>query len=243
MTPPLQSVTASNTSKGRPRRHFAECRASGERRKPTKSKPTLPQRTQKYSSVPSRKSTALPSHAPCRSCQLTAQPCLRRRAASMQGGGNTSAPCSTNPPLWTPLCLTRSHRSPRSPASTSPQRSMKRRKRSDRPAQEKSPGMDGIPAENFTSAGPVAIEALHSLLNSIWEEEDVPKEFRNATFVSLFKNRSSKTDYGNYGGISLLSVAGKILARSSSTASSPISRRKTCRKPSVNSVQTVAPPT
>ena len=39
----------------------------------------------------------------------------------------------------------------------------------------KSPGMDGIPAKMFKSAGPVALEALRSLLTSIWEEEDVPK--------------------------------------------------------------------
>ena len=100
-SPPLQSVTASNTSKGRPRRHFAKCRTSGGRRRQTKSKPTLPQRTKKCSSAPSRKSTPLPSHAPRRSCQLTAQPCLRRKAASTQGGGNTSVP--TDSPLWTPL--------------------------------------------------------------------------------------------------------------------------------------------
>ena len=31
----------------------------------------------------------------------------------------------------------------------------------------KSPGMDVIPAEIFKSAGPVALEALHSLLTSI----------------------------------------------------------------------------
>ena len=73
--------------------------------------------------------------------------------------------------------------------------------------------MDGIPAEIFKSAGPVALEALHSILTSMWEEEDVPKEFRNTTFVSLFKNRDIKTNCGNYRGISLLSVAGKILAR------------------------------
>ena len=75
----------------------------------------------------------------------------------------------------------------------------------------KPPWMDGIPAEIFKSAGPVAFEALHSLLTSIWE--DALKEFRNATVVSLFRNRGSKTDCGNYRGISLLSVAGKILAR------------------------------
>ena len=73
--------------------------------------------------------------------------------------------------------------------------------------------MDGIPAEIFKSASPVALEALHSLLTSIWEKEDVPKEIRNATFISLFKNRGSKTDCGNYLGISLLSVAGQILAQ------------------------------
>ena len=77
----------------------------------------------------------------------------------------------------------------------------------------KSPGMDGIPAEIVKSAGPVALKALHSLPTSIWEEEEVPKEFRNVTFVCLFKNSGSKTDCGNYRGISLLSVVGKILAR------------------------------
>ena len=39
----------------------------------------------------------------------------------------------------------------------------------------KSPGMDGIPAEIFKSAGPVALKALHSLLTSIWEERMCPK--------------------------------------------------------------------
>ena len=77
----------------------------------------------------------------------------------------------------------------------------------------KSPGMDGISAEIVKSTGLVALEALHSLLTSIWEVEDVPKEFRKATFVSLFKNRGSKTDCGNYRGISLLSITRKILSR------------------------------
>ena len=77
----------------------------------------------------------------------------------------------------------------------------------------KSTGMHGISAETFKSASQVALEALHSLLTSIWEEEDVPKEFRNATSVSIIKNRVSETDCGNYRGIYFLSVAGKILPR------------------------------
>ena len=77
----------------------------------------------------------------------------------------------------------------------------------------KSPGMDGIPAEFFKTAGPVALNTFHAILVSIWEEEDMPDEFKDATIVTLFKNKGSKTDCGNYRGISLLSIAGKILAR------------------------------
>ncbi|KAL8611454.1 hypothetical protein ACOMHN_014509 [Nucella lapillus] len=58
----------------------------------------------------------------------------------------------------------------------------------------KATDMDGIPAD-------------------IWDTEDMPQEFRDATIVSLYKNKGSKSDCGNYRGISLLSIAGKIMAR------------------------------
>ena len=106
----------------------------------------------------------------------------------------------------------------------------------------KSPGTDGIPAEIFKSAGPAALEALHSLLTSIWEEEDVAKESRNVTFDSLFKSRGSKTAAIIGASLSCPSLERSWLG-SSSTASSPTSQRKTCRKLSVDSVQTAAPPT
>ena len=46
-----------------------------------------------------------------------------------------------------------------------------------------------------------------------WSSKHSTQDFRNVTFVSLFKSRDSKTDCGNYRGISLLSVAWKILAQ------------------------------
>ena len=72
--------------------------------------------------------------------------------------------------------------------------------------------MDGIPAEIFITAGPVALATFHTILASIWEKEYMPKHFRNATIVSLFKNKFSKADCGNYQSIILLSIAGKVLA-------------------------------
>ena len=102
--------------------------------------------------------------APRRSCQLMAQPCLRRRAASTQSGGNTSEPCSTNPLLWTPQCSTRFHRSPSSPASTSPQRFMKFRRRSNRLARENPLGWTGFLPKS--SSQPVQRPSKHSAHSS-----------------------------------------------------------------------------
>ncbi|KAL8612438.1 hypothetical protein ACOMHN_058566 [Nucella lapillus] len=59
----------------------------------------------------------------------------------------------------------------------------------------KATGMDGIPAEFFKAAGPVALEAFHGVLCSIWDTEDMTQEFRDATIVSLYKNKSSKSDW------------------------------------------------
>ncbi|XP_034050988.1 LOW QUALITY PROTEIN: uncharacterized protein LOC117531908 [Thalassophryne amazonica] len=50
-------------------------------------------------------------------------------------------------------------------------------------------------------------------LTSIWVEEAMPEEFCDAIIISLFKNKGSKADCGNYCGMLLLSIAGKILAR------------------------------
>ena len=77
----------------------------------------------------------------------------------------------------------------------------------------KAPGMDGIPGEIYKAVGPAALDTFTDLLISIWEEEELPRDFRDATIVSLYKNKGSRTDCGNYRGISLLSIAGKILAR------------------------------
>ena len=41
----------------------------------------------------------------------------------------------------------------------------------------------------------------------------MPEDFRDATIVTLYKNKGAKSDCGNYRDISPLSIAGKILAR------------------------------
>ena len=73
-------------------------------------------------------------------------------------------------------------------------------------------GKDGIPPEVFLSGGPYLIKKLTTLLVEIWKKGEVPQDFKDASIVSLFK-KGKRSLCDNYRGISLLSVAGKILAR------------------------------
>lgn len=72
--------------------------------------------------------------------------------------------------------------------------------------------MDGIPAELYKATGPITLEAFCNILTAIWDKQFIPEEFCDAMVVSFCK-KGNKADCGNYRGISLLSIAGKILAR------------------------------
>ena len=76
----------------------------------------------------------------------------------------------------------------------------------------KSPGVCGILAEIWKQGGEKLKRKLHDQILKIWEKETVPQDWKDANIVSLFKKGEWK-DCGNYRGISLLSIAGKIMAR------------------------------
>ena len=77
----------------------------------------------------------------------------------------------------------------------------------------KAPGIDGLPAEVYKYGGDLLLEKLTSLFNLCWSTGDVPGDLRDAVIVSLYKNKGEKSDCSNYRGVTLLSIAGKILAR------------------------------
>ena len=52
----------------------------------------------------------------------------------------------------------------------------------------------------------------YKLSLQIWETEEMPKDWKDAIIVPVFK-KGRRKDSGNYRGISLLSIAEKILAR------------------------------
>ncbi|KAL8563736.1 hypothetical protein ACOMHN_063504 [Nucella lapillus] len=77
----------------------------------------------------------------------------------------------------------------------------------------KAPGPDAIPAEVYKTGGETIRNQLTSLFQSMWKQEHMPQEFRDATIVHIYKRKENRQSCDNHRGISLLSIAGKILAR------------------------------
>ena len=77
----------------------------------------------------------------------------------------------------------------------------------------KAPGQDGIPAEIYKCGQEAILPVLHLLLLMCWNEGAVPQDMRDASIVTLYKNKGDRSDCNNYRGISLLSIAGKIFAK------------------------------
>jgi hypothetical protein len=69
----------------------------------------------------------------------------------------------------------------------------------------KSPGIDEIPAELIQTEGKILLSVIHKLINSIWNEEELPVQWKESSIVPVHK-KGDKTGCNNYHGISLLST-------------------------------------
>ena len=76
----------------------------------------------------------------------------------------------------------------------------------------KAPGPDGIPPEAFTADTDTATSVLHKLYVKIWEEEEIPEDWKMGHIVKLPK-KGDLSNCGNWRGITLLSIASKVLLR------------------------------
>ena len=75
----------------------------------------------------------------------------------------------------------------------------------------KASGPDNISAEMLKSHNGIA-EWLWDIVNKCWTEKNFPQDWKLAEVVPLYKNKGKRSECGNYRGISLLSVPGKIFA-------------------------------
>jgi Reverse transcriptase (RNA-dependent DNA polymerase) len=77
----------------------------------------------------------------------------------------------------------------------------------------KSPGEDSIPLEISNEGGKQLVRRLLERFLKIRDTESVPQDFKDASIVHIFKRKGDRACCDDYRGISLLSIAGKILAR------------------------------
>jgi hypothetical protein len=75
----------------------------------------------------------------------------------------------------------------------------------------KSPGSDQIPVGQIQEGGKILLSAIHKLINSVWNKEELPDQWKESIIVPIHK-KGDKTDCNNCRGISLLSTSYKILS-------------------------------
>jgi hypothetical protein len=75
----------------------------------------------------------------------------------------------------------------------------------------KLPGSDQIPKELIQAGGEILLSAIHKLINSVWNKEELPDQWKESIIVPVHK-KGDKTNCNNYRGISLLSNSYKILS-------------------------------
>jgi hypothetical protein len=66
----------------------------------------------------------------------------------------------------------------------------------------KSLSSDEIPAILIQAGGEILLSVIHKLVNSVWNKEELPDQWKESIIVAFFK-KGAKTDCKNYHGISL----------------------------------------
>ena len=77
----------------------------------------------------------------------------------------------------------------------------------------KAPGANAIPAEIYKAGGLPMAEKLTELIQCMWRKEAFPQDFNDDSIIHLYKRKGNHQVCDNYRCISLLSIAGKVLAK------------------------------
>jgi hypothetical protein len=67
---------------------------------------------------------------------------------------------------------------------------------------KRSPGIHQIPAELIKAGHRTICSEIHKLVNSIWNKDKLPEEWKESIVVLIYKN-DDNTDCSNYRGLSL----------------------------------------
>ena len=74
-------------------------------------------------------------------------------------------------------------------------------------------GPDNIPAEVIKYGGCALHRRLHNFILDYWSANCLPQQWKNTNIILVHKQKGDRAESGNSRGISLLSVAGKVLVK------------------------------
>ena len=77
----------------------------------------------------------------------------------------------------------------------------------------KAAGPDNIPAGVIEYGGCALHRRLHNFILDCWSAKCLPQQWKNSSIILVYKQKGDRAECGNSRGISLLSVAGKVLAK------------------------------
>jgi len=77
----------------------------------------------------------------------------------------------------------------------------------------KASGPDDIPAEVLKFSLHALLHRLHRFISCAWNSQQLPQQWKDANIITIYKRKRDRAECGNSRGISLLSAAGKLLAR------------------------------
>jgi hypothetical protein len=63
---------------------------------------------------------------------------------------------------------------------------------------------------NYQAGGELLLSVIHKLINSVWNKEELPEQWKESIIVPVHK-KGEKTDCNNYRGISMLPTSYTIL--------------------------------
>ena len=67
----------------------------------------------------------------------------------------------------------------------------------------KAPEPDGIAAKIYQYGGSTLTLCMHQLFTKLWEAADLPQDLKDASIVTIYKEKGDKRDHNNNHGISL----------------------------------------
>ena len=77
----------------------------------------------------------------------------------------------------------------------------------------KAPGLDGIHVELLRCGEDNIAIAVYTFIIGVWHGDSVPQDWVDAIMLPLYKGKGSKTNCGDYRGISLLEAVGKVFSK------------------------------